>query len=110
MKIRRNNRRKGAALVEYGLVVAGVAMISAAALSVFGHKVSDLIALSATVLPGAHADDNAPIVSGKLIETAANDDGNIALNLDAINSASDSSRMSTNLGVDDVTVLVKEAE
>ena len=61
--------KKGQGLVEYGLIIAGVALICAAAISVFGHKTSDLIAAVATVLPGAHADDNGPIVSGKLIET-----------------------------------------
>jgi len=113
MKLQQNrhaSRRRGAALVEYGLVVAGVALISSAALSIFGHKVSDLVALSAAVLPGAHADDNAPIIAGKLIETEVNAEGNIALDLDAINGASDTSRLSDNLGLDDVTVLVKEAD
>ena len=33
------------------------------------YKTSDLIAAVATVLPGSHTDDNAAIVSGKLIET-----------------------------------------
>ncbi len=61
--------RKGQGLVEYGLIIAGVALICAAAISVFGHKTSDLISAAAAVLPGAHADDNSPIISGKLIET-----------------------------------------
>ncbi len=64
-----NRRRRGAALVEYGLIIAGVALVCAAAVSVFGHKTSDLIAAVGSVLPGAHSDDNGPIVSGKLIET-----------------------------------------
>ncbi|MCA9220669.1 MAG: class III signal peptide-containing protein, partial [Planctomycetales bacterium] len=61
--------KKGQGLVEYGLIIAGVALICAAAISVFGHKTSDLISAVATVLPGAHADDNGPMISGKLIET-----------------------------------------
>ena len=61
--------KKGQGLVEYGLIIAGVALIAAVSISVFGHKVSDLIAATATVIPGAHADDNGPIVSGKLIES-----------------------------------------
>ncbi|MBM3998817.1 MAG: class III signal peptide-containing protein [Planctomycetes bacterium] len=65
--------KKGQGLVEYGLIIAGVALICAAAISVFGHKTSDLIAAVATVLPGAHADDNGPMVSGKLIETTPAD-------------------------------------
>ena len=75
-KLLRN--KKGAALVEYALVVAGVALISAAAVSIFGHKTSDMLAATATVLPGAHADDNGAIVSGKLIETTGADAGTIS--------------------------------
>jgi pilus assembly protein Flp/PilA len=70
--------KKGSALVEYGLLIAGVALVSAAAVSVFGHKTNDLISATASILPGAHDDDNGAIVSGKLIETtrdAANGDG-----------------------------------
>lgn len=63
--------KKGQGLVEYGLIIAGVALICAAAISVFGHKTSDLISAVATVLPGAHAEDNGPLVSGRLIETTA---------------------------------------
>lgn len=74
--------KKGQGLVEYGLIIAGVALICAAAVSVFGHKTSDLISAVATILPGAHGDDNGPIVSGKLIETAQ--DGTTgAISLDA---------------------------
>ncbi|MDB5341639.1 MAG: signal peptide protein [Schlesneria sp.] len=67
--------KKGQGLVEYALLIAGVALISAAAVSTFGHKTSDLIAAVATVLPGAHQDDNNPIVSGHLIETKAGTGG-----------------------------------
>lgn len=66
-----SRKSKGQGLVEYGLIIAGVALICAAAISVFGHKTSDLIAAVATILPGAHADDNAAMTSGKLIETTA---------------------------------------
>ena len=45
--------KRGAALVEYALIVAGVALIAAAAVSVFGHKTSDMLATAAAVLPGA---------------------------------------------------------
>ena len=61
--------KRGSALVEYGLLIAGVALVSAAATSMFGHKTSDLIGATAAILPGAHDDDNGAIVSAKLIET-----------------------------------------
>ena len=67
--------RKGQGLVEYALLIAGVALISAAAISTFGHKTSDLISAVATILPGAHTGDNAPIQSGHLIETDQNGTG-----------------------------------
>src|SRR5581483_11240516 len=60
---------KGAALVEYGLLIGGVALICAGAVSIFGHKTSDIIGTVAAVLPGAHTDDNNPMLSGHIIET-----------------------------------------
>ena len=97
---RSNRKRKGQGLVEYALLIAGVALISAAAVSVFGHKVSDMISAVAVILPGAHPDDNAPIVSGHLIETAPNADGNISLDAAKIiaNSNGKVDRLGTNVG------------
>ena len=94
--------RKGQGLVEYGLIIAGVALISAAAISIFGHKTSDLIAAVATVLPGAHADDNGPIVSGKLIETGTGGGtvsatNGLELDAGAILTNSDTGRLGNNV-------------
>lgn len=92
--------KKGQGLVEYGLIIAGVALICAAAVSVFGHKTSDLIAAVATVLPGAHADDNGAIVSGKLIETteaAAGAAGAIELDLPTIATNANTYRLGNNV-------------
>ncbi len=61
--------RKGAAIVEYSLLVAGIALICAASIATFGHKTNDMIAVVAGVLPGAHIDDNSPLGSGRIIET-----------------------------------------
>ena len=105
-RLRKNE--KGAALVEYALIVAGVALIGAAAVSVFGHKVSDMLATAAAVLPGAHTDDNAPIVSGKTIETSPNapgfDQGNsatgIGLDVNAITQANGKARLNDSVGGD----------
>jgi pilus assembly protein Flp/PilA len=91
--------KKGQGLVEYGLIIAGVALICAAAISIFGHKTSDLISAVATVLPGAHDDDNAPLVSGKLIETTESTgaaDG-IEVDLVAIATASGEDRLQNNV-------------
>ena len=62
--------QRGAALLEYALLIGGIALMSAAAVSEFGHKTSDIISLVAGVLPGAHNGDNGPIISGHLIDTA----------------------------------------
>lgn len=65
----RDRRRQGAALAEYGLLVAGLALSSMVAVSVLGGKVGGMIAAVATLLPGASAEDNAPVQVGRLIET-----------------------------------------
>lgn len=93
--------KKGQGLVEYGLIIAGVALICAAAISMFGHKTSDLIAAVATVLPGAHEDDNEAMMSGKLIETTAGDGAaggtGIALDIVTIESRSGTGRLQKNV-------------
>lgn len=113
-KVIRRRDRKGQSLVEYALVIAGVALIAVAAVTVFGHKVSDMIGAVAAVLPGAHGDDNAPIVSGKLVETAQNADGNIAVDIDGIVAATGEPRLADNVlgaaeGEDGFNGLVVEA-
>lgn len=108
--------KKGQGLVEYGLIIAGVALISAAAVSVFGHKTSDLISAVATILPGAHADDNGPIVSGSLIETEADaTTGAISLDVAGIAANSGNGRLDANVLGGDGTAdgfggLILEAE
>jgi pilus assembly protein Flp/PilA len=95
--------KKGAAMVEYALLVAGVALIGAASTAIFGHKTNDMIAMVAAVLPGAHTDDNAPIISGKIIETSplavgAGGAKGIGLDVDAIIAGTDTSRLGTSVG------------
>jgi Flp pilus assembly pilin Flp len=93
-----NQKRRGAVLVEYALLIAGVALISAAAVSLFGHKTSDLIATVAAVLPGAHVDDNAPVMSGHLIETGpVGTGGSEALDITAILAGNGTDRLGTNV-------------
>jgi len=100
----RSPKRRGAALVEYALLIAGVALIAVAAISVFGHKTSDLVAAVAAVLPGAHAEDNAAIQSGSLIETTAGAVGDpIAVDTVAILANTGTGRLGNNvLGVGSV--------
>ena len=107
------SNKKGQGLVEYGLIIAGVALICAAAVSVFGHKTSDLIAAVATILPGAHDDDNGPMTSGKLIETTEAAAGvGITLDTVAIATNTNTYRLGANVGLavpDDFGGLILEA-
>ena len=100
----RIRNRKGQGLVEYGILVGGVALVCLAAVALLGHQTNDIISVVAGVLPGAHADDNAPIVSGKLVKTTENTDGNLTLNVTT------NGTMSSNLGITGVGALVVEAE
>ncbi len=78
-------RRKGQGLVEYALLIAGITLIGAAAVSLVGHKTSDMIGAVAVILPGAHFGDNAPIQSGHLIDTnTVGVNGSIAIDTNAI--------------------------
>jgi len=112
--------RKGAAMVEYALLVAGVALIGAASTSVFGHKTNDMIGMVAAVLPGAHTDDNAPMVSGKIIETSNATPGvdsggaattGIGLDVNTIIANAGTARLGANVGTDGTLAdLVLEAQ
>ncbi len=92
-KLLRN--KKGQGLVEYGILVGGIALVALAAVAILGHKTTDLIGTTAAALPGAHSDDVAPIVSGKLVNTTTRaGDGAIILNTTVPGS------ISNNLGID----------
>src|SRR5207249_1368582 len=95
-RLRRDKRGQG--LVEYGLIIAGVALVTAAAISLFGHKTNQIVSAVAAILPGAHQDDNAPIAAGKLIETTAGGPGTpIRLDVQSIAGASGQPRLSNNM-------------
>ena len=96
LKLFRN--RKGQGLVEYALLIAGVTLIGAVGVTMFGHKTADLIGTVASILPGAHTDDNAPIVAGHLIETDNNGpNGSIELSVSSIIAANGTNRINNNL-------------
>lgn len=79
--------RKGAALAEYGLLLAGITLVSLAAVSLLGGKVGGLVASVASLLPGAYAQQNAPAAVGQLIETQTRDvngDGVAEVTVDAV--------------------------
>ena len=99
MSRKKLSNRKGQALVEYALLIAGVALIAAAAVSLFGHKTSDMIASTAAILPGVHTDDNGPILSGHLIETTQGSTNGppIQLDVSTILGNSGTSRLGNNV-------------
>jgi len=103
-KLLRN--KKGQGLVEYGILVGGIALVALAATAILGHKTTDLIGTVAAALPGAHDDDEGPIISGKLVNTTTvlGEDNVTALALDASNPGS----LSGNLGIGGSTTLVIE--
>ena len=90
--------KKGAAMVEYALLVTGIAVVAVAAVSVLGHKTSDLIGTAAAVIPGVNVDDNQPMASGELIETGPNADGALAVDVDEIVNNAGTERLGDNLG------------
>ena len=100
--------KKGAALLEYSLLAAGVSLIAAAGIAVFGHKTNDMISSVAAIMPGAHADDNGPIASGKIIETTGADTGQINVDLTTIVGNTDTPRLGNNLGVTGLETLILE--
>jgi Flp pilus assembly pilin Flp len=102
MKVNKQIRpsKRGAALVEYGLIVAGVALVAAAAVSIFGSKTAGLVAASAKVLPGANPDDNTTIEVGHIV--SVNQDG-------GIDESKLDEELATKLGIEG-TELVKDPE
>ncbi|MEM7558105.1 MAG: class III signal peptide-containing protein [Planctomycetota bacterium] len=98
-KLLRN--KKGQGLVEYGILVGGVALVALAAVAILGHKTTDILGTVAAALPGAHADDLAPIVSGQLVNTTtAGPGGGIVLDASAPGS------LAGNLGIADLDGLI----
>lgn len=89
--------RRGQSLVEYALIIAGVALVCAAGISLFGHKTAGMVDAVATVLPGAHADDNGPILQGQLIETTGSGNGPIQLDLNTISGSTNVDRLNQNI-------------
>ena len=76
-RMKRDGRREsGAALAEYGLLVAGITMVCLVAVSVLGSKVGGLIGSVASLLPSAYTDQNAPVQVGQIIETRTADVNN----------------------------------
>ncbi len=79
--------RKGQGMVEYALLVAGIALVGILGVSLIGEKTGDMLDLVAIVLPGADTDDNGPIGQGHLIEDTTTATGQIQLDMTAMSTA-----------------------
>ena len=79
MRVRINNKKRGAALVEYGLLVAGVALVTAVAISIFGHKVNDMVGTAAAVLPSNDTEDTGAITGGRVVQTTGGNGDSITI-------------------------------
>lgn len=79
MQVRAHNKKRGAALVEYGLLVAGVALVTAVAISIFGHKVNDMVGTAAAVLPSNDVEDTGAITGGRVVQTQGGSGSAISL-------------------------------
>lgn len=88
--------RKGQGLVEYALLVAGVALACIVGVSLMGEKTADMIAAVATVLPGSGAADNGPIAVGHLLETTPATNGPIGIDVQTIASKAGQARLGGN--------------
>lgn len=86
--------RKGQGLVEYALIVGGVAITCALAITIFGLKTSEMIAGYAGLLPGANTDTNANITQAALFEVE-NDGGTIRLDMAEIVNETNTDRLNT---------------
>jgi len=100
--------RKGQSLVEYALIIAGVTLICAAALAIFGHKVADLLGVVAAILPCACDDgeENGPINSGTLLETTTDPDTG-GQTLDTATMAGGGTRFQNNTGIESGVLLAE---
>lgn len=88
-KKNQTSRKRGAALVEYGLLVAGVALTTAAAVSLLGHKTNDMVGTVASVMPSSNTEDTGAIIGGRIIATTSGADGAIGIDWDNPQSFSD---------------------
>jgi len=87
--------KKGQGLVEYGILVGGIALVALAATAILGHKTTDLIGTVAAALPGAHSEDNGAIVSGYLVNVTSS--GGSGLRLNGLNPGTFASNLGINV-------------
>ncbi len=60
--------RKGAAMVEYAVLLGAITLVALIAVSMLGNKTTDIISTLAVILPGANPEDDLSLRSGALVE------------------------------------------
>ena len=102
--------QRGAALVEYAILIGAVTLVGVLGVSILGHKTNDLTGALAVMLPGAHTDDDITLTAGQLIEmesTAVAGSGFVASFDDtAVLDATQDNRFLNNTGIDATNFLV----
>jgi Flp pilus assembly pilin Flp len=91
-------KRKGAAMVEYAILVGAVALIGILGMSVLGRKTSDIIGTLAVILPGVESREDVSLHNASLIEITT--DGT-TFRIDSNKIAADKSvdRLNANAGI-----------
>src|SRR5438876_4481886 len=78
-KKKAQKKNKGAAMVEYAILIGAVALIGILGMSFLGRKVSDIIGTLAVILPGAQMNEDRLIHNAQLIELTEGDDNTIRI-------------------------------
>jgi len=98
-KAMQKKKAKGAAMVEYAVLIGAVTLIGILGLSVLGNKVSDIISTLAVILPGSQTSDDQKLHSAQLIEFTNGDDGSFKIDDSHIGSG-DTNRLGRNTGLE----------
>jgi Flp pilus assembly pilin Flp len=98
--------RKGQAMVEYALLVVCIAVVGAVATSMLGHKTADTLGIAASIMPGAHTDDNQPINTAQAVPTTMVN-GAIGLDTSSTTGLLQTDRFSSILGGGGAALVIK---
>lgn len=109
MKLRTHGsrRRLGQALVEYALLLAGVALVCTVAIALLGDKTRNQYGVLAAILPGAHPNDNKPLGGGEVIPLDTSG-STITLNSGELVNSSGVDRMEDILGAGGGAILIQD--
>ena len=68
--LRKNSlTRRGQAMVEYAILIGAIVLVGLGAYSLLGHKATDLVGITAALLPGHDADTTGAVFTPELVQT-----------------------------------------